>query len=187
MGFFFTSALALPTAAQSFDYADRPQYADESRVDVARGQARAEVSSYEDSVREVPRQLTERRSYAHQTLGFDSVALVTAGAAASGAPELWAIAGPTYLLGPPIVHCAHGRPLAGFASLVLRSSAPILGGKFISSREHDDCPSGETCGLFSDGFVAGFFVGAGIAMLVDAVLLADEEVVVSTTRHLPSR
>jgi hypothetical protein len=169
--------LSVPSrvGAQTFDYAERPEYRDESRHDDSRGLVDLEVSSHEDSVREIPLRLTERRWYSDETLALDGAAAVTAAFAMAARSEAWAVSGPVYLLGAPVVHFVHDRPLAGLASIGMRLVLPVLGGAVSQGLNEREC---RDCFGFSKEFVAGFFMGASIAMGLDALLLANEEVVV---------
>lgn len=169
----FACSLASSTSAQSFDYAERQEYRDESRNDARAGRVALDVSSYEDSVQEIPER-TVRQSYATETLAADGTALAMVGVGFA-APTLWLLGGGIYLLGAPVVHLGHARPLTALASLGLRMTIPMIAGLSFSKGEIDDCGEDALC-LPKVEFVAGFAVGMGFAMLIDATKLANEEV-----------
>ena len=134
--------------------------------------------------REVPVE-TETRSYARQTLVVDGLAfsLLIAGAAAEGpngedttaTGVLWAIGGPTALLGSPIVHLIHGRGLAAAGSLGLRYGLAMVGSFAGVAVADQMCGSGEAfCSL--GGLGPGLLVGLVAASAIDAALIARETV-----------
>ena len=67
-----------------------------------------------------------------------------------------------YGLGGPIVHAAHGHRGRAVGSLVLRAGLPIIGGYALAEVSED--------GL--EGFLIGFAVGMGTAMIIDSAVLA---------------
>jgi hypothetical protein len=74
-----------------------------------------------------------------------------------------------YLLAPPIIHLAHGRPLVALGSLGMRVALPI-GGLYVADAacaDHDY----ERCG---DELAAGIGIGMLAAMAIDAAALSWE-------------
>jgi hypothetical protein len=112
--------------------------------------------------------------YGWQTLISDGAALVTA-------PLVPPLGLATYLLGAPLVHLGHGRPLAGLGSLGLRAGAPILGGALgvALERSASGC-SGDFCGL--GGLLLGGVVGVATAVALDSAVLAREKAPLEGTR-----
>jgi hypothetical protein len=109
-----------------------------------------------------------------------SVALVVKGLGSGSAPVA-GLGGVALVLGGPIVHGVHGRPGAFAGSLGLRVGLPLLGAA-IGAGRGGGC---DACGYGPEGFV----LGAAGAMLLDAVVLAHEEVPatpLSTLRVAPS-
>jgi hypothetical protein len=176
------------------------------------GEARAE----EDVPAKPPAPKT--RSYAGQTLLVDGIAFATmiGGVAISEPPKqllLWplyaTLAGRVYVaeasrsdpflvsdvglalysIGVPVVHAAHGRPLAALASFGMRAIVPSLGmgiGALIGLFGYiivGECPIAhgsckrETAGAVTFGtfLYAGTLAGIGAPVLVDALALAKEE------------
>lgn len=105
----------------------------------------------------------ESRWYGWQILIVDGASIVTM-------PILVGLAG--YVLGGPIVHAAHDRWGIGALSLGARLAGPTLG---ILAMGGADC-KGDFCGL---GLLVGAAVGAGVAVAIDAALLAHEDVPVT--------
>jgi len=114
----------------------------------------------------------ESHWYGGQTLAADglSVGLLIAGGQAESATLAWlGLFG--YAFGAPIVHGIHQRSGAAFGSLALRIGAPVLGGA-IGLSSAGDC-GGELCAL--GPMVAGIFIGATAAIVIDSAALAWEE------------
>jgi hypothetical protein len=99
--------------------------------------------------------------YGWQTLAVDAVgiALTLVGDGRIGVP--------IYLLGPVVVHVAHGRPGGAVVALVLRTTLPIAGLAI------GDGLANECTGLFCDAgaVVAGMVAGALVASALDAAFL----------------
>jgi len=120
--------------------------------------------------------------YGWQTLATDGAALLllaidfSQGHSDAG---LLGGSGGIYGLGGPIVHLAHGKPGAAALSLTARTLTPLVGA-IVGSAATSNCgtPNSEdgnsACNL--QGIAYGFFAGAGLAMLIDAALLAREDV-----------
>jgi hypothetical protein len=88
------------------------------------------------------------------------------------------------VLGSPVVHLAHERPVAALASVGMRVIFPIAGA-FVGSSTADCRHAEDFCGM--DQVVEGVVVGAVLAMLVDDLLLTHETVETEpTTRVTPS-
>lgn len=118
--------------------------------------------------------------YGWQTLTVDGAALlllVVGGLAADGpgnaGEELAILAMGTYALGGPIVHFAHANGLQGLGSLGLRVVTPVVFG-LVGYAVEDCSGGGEFCGL--GGLVLGGALGIITAIVVDAAVLAREEV-----------
>jgi len=121
--------------------------------------------------------------YGWQTLATDGAALslIMVGTA-EGAGDFWErnetaenitrAGAVTYLLGPPVVHVAHGRPLAGLGSLGLRAGAPTIG--WFAGAGLGRCPAWDVYGSCSDAIAAGVFLGYATAVTLDAAVLARE-------------
>lgn len=138
---------------------------------------------------------TETSWYGWQTLIADGAALTLAGAtlAASRTDLVSTGLGLTslgaYALGAPIVHFAHGNAGRGFASLGIRTAAPIVSGVATGLLGVVlECAAG--CGGEWGG-AAGMLIGgaAGVAVgvvgsvVVDAAVLAREDVPVEKPRE----
>ena len=95
---------------------------------------------------------------------------VAGGAAASDGVAALGVTG--YVLGGPIVHFAHGNVGRGFGSLGLRVGAPILGAGIGAASAN--CHGGDFCGMREA--VVGGLVGAAVAVVLDAAVLARDEV-----------
>jgi hypothetical protein len=84
------------------------------------------------------------------------------------------------VLGSPIVHWAHGRVGTGFASAGLNVAAILILGTVIPSgcnRDLDAPPDSKLCQFDSRALVPnGAIVGAGVALALDAALLARRDV-----------
>jgi hypothetical protein len=108
--------------------------------------------------------------YGWQTLTVDGASLLTA-------PLGVGIGG--LVLGGPIVHLVHERPLAALASLGLRTVLPVVGG-YIGRNAAGNCTKerepGDILGpCFMHGLdelVVGALIGVSIAVAVDASALA---------------
>ena len=130
---------------------------------------------------------TKRQWYGWQTLLTDAGSLLLIVAAAesddSGGYALAGAAG--YLAGGPIVHAAHGHAGKAWGSLGLRAGAPLGGalvGLAIGSASAGDC-AGDLCGLEALAFGAvGFIIGTGAAIVIDAAVIANEDVKVERPR-----
>jgi len=111
--------------------------------------------------------------YGWQTLTVDGGTLLGGTVLAAADPRAGAaviIGG--YLIGPPIVHFAHGQIGRGFGDLGIRVGAPVvLGtvGYLVFHRDGDLFDSGGAVGL-----VLGFGFGVLGAIAVDAAVLAYE-------------
>ncbi len=122
------------------------------------------AATFSASAAETPADPPRRSWYGLQTLVADGGA-IAGGIATSGTLFL-----PGYLLGAPIVHAIHGRPLRGLVDLGLRLGMPLagaslLGGaRYLATRE-----SGPSLLTFS---VLGAASGAVTAVSVDATVLA---------------
>jgi hypothetical protein len=119
------------------------------------------------------------RWYGWQTLMTDGVAvalLATGIEAQSGGVA--ALSGATFALGAPIVHLAHGRGGAAAASLGIRvgmATVGLFGGAWMEScSSHTSEDEGTVCGM--QGATIGLLAGAAGAMIIDAALLAHEDV-----------
>jgi hypothetical protein len=174
----FAQAFAGAARSQSFDYADRPPNRDESREEQPHGRYSNEVSSYEDSWREIPAFPTEARSYATETLTLDAIGLLHVPFGLAHPAALLPGAG-IYLLGAPIVHLAHARPLPALASFGLRATVPL--GMAFAFSTADDCPR-EAPVCVPVYALTGLALGMVVASSVDAVFLANEEVPISPKR-----
>lgn len=108
--------------------------------------------------------------YGWQNLLVDVAALAVAIVSVNADASALASVG-IYLLGGPIVHCAHGQRGRGFGSLGLRFAMPIVGllgcGVFADG---DD----SACSL--EGIILGGAVGMLGAIIIDAAVLAHEDV-----------
>jgi hypothetical protein len=120
-----------------------------------------------------------RRWYGWQTLILDGAALATWGAAGTGGGSgVLAVAGlGVYLLGPPIVHFAHGHVGKGFGDILMRVGLPLGLGALGYAAGSDDCRGGDFC-LPTSALYAGLgvLIGYGGAVAIDAALLAREDV-----------
>lgn len=121
----------------------------------------------------------ETHSYGLQILGVD--AAVIAGASLTKSSEV-GVGG--YLLGGPLVHLAHGHAGRALGSAALRAGLP-LGGALIGSAIGESRCDSETdpelfCGLGE--VAAGFIVGVATASIVDAAVLARDQVEVAPER-----
>jgi hypothetical protein len=118
--------------------------------------------------------------YGWQTLSADAASLLLAIGAIAGSQSSGEVAsamGVTslgmYAFGAPITHFAHGNPVRGVGSFVMRGGLPFIFGAVGMGLE--DCPSdADFCGL--GGAVLGGFVGILTAIAADAALLSYEEV-----------
>jgi hypothetical protein len=110
--------------------------------------------------------------YGWQTLATDAIALgplvLMAAMNGDGAEVFVPLALGTYVLGGPIVHATHGNWGRAGGSLSLRVGAPILCALPVAA-------------IPVPGFaLAGLLVGAGLAITLDAAVLARETVVTET-------
>jgi hypothetical protein len=110
---------------------------------------------------------TERQWYGWQTLAADGAALVfgTQGQVEAGLA--------TFVFGAPVVHWAHGRVGAGFGSLALRVSLPLLGLVAL-----DSLPCRSEC---SEPILVGLLLITA-PVPIDAAVLAYETVPVETVQ-----
>ena len=76
-------------------------------------------------------------------------------------PALATVGALSYLFAPPVIHMVHGRPRRALVSLAARFSLPVLG-----------LAIGHGAGS-DTALVAGFTVGAGLAMIADQALAVD--------------
>jgi hypothetical protein len=83
-----------------------------------------------------------------------------------------------YMIGPPIVHWAHGHVATGFGSLGLRTLPILLGGAVIAGGSKGDIENA-LVGVWVVG------IGAVAAVTIDAAVLAREEVPVTTAFGVP--
>jgi hypothetical protein len=121
----------------------------------------------------------ESRWYGWQTLALDggALALVVFGLNQDAENEEIAYLGLlAYVFGGPGVHLAHERPGAMLGSFGMRVGAPLLGAG-IGAASADCSARGDFCGVGE--VAAGFLLGAGAAIAIDAAVLARE------TRHEP--
>jgi hypothetical protein len=112
--------------------------------------------------------------YGWQTLIVDGAALSLTVAAFSranssgnSAATLLELSGITYVIGPPIVHWAHGNVGKGFGSLGMRLVAPVLGAGIGCALDQ----SGGELGCLG-GLALGGFAGIVLAVVLDNALLA---------------
>lgn len=80
-----------------------------------------------------------------------------------------------YALGGPIIHAAHGRWGVTFASLAMRVLTPPLGAIIGAGLDTKSCNNGDFI-CIPTGLVVGLFIGAGVAIAVDAAFLSNETV-----------
>jgi hypothetical protein len=121
----------------------------------------------------------ERRWYGELILAADATAAL--GVAIGAAADSGEIAGLSllgfYVIAPMAVHAMHRRGGAAAGSAGLRIGAPIAGVLLLTS----DCE-----GFCIDEFVAGFLVGATLAIGIDVAVLAWERVPVRPSIHVAS-
>lgn len=120
---------------------------------------------------------THVRWYGWQTLLSDggAFALMLAGTKTSSMEGLTIAGGLVYALGGPAIHDAHGHTGKALGSLGLRILLPVIGGVAGDGIAAHDCAPGTwLCGL--NGVGPGMLAGAGIAALIDATVLANEDV-----------
>jgi hypothetical protein len=123
--------------------------------------------------------MVERSWYGWQTLLSDAVSVGLMVSAANGhADERGSVGAFGYALGGPIIHLAHGHAGKAGGSLGLRLGAPVVG--VLIGFGIDDCErtnghrEDEWCGF--EGAIGGFIVGIALAVLVDAAVIANEDV-----------
>jgi hypothetical protein len=85
-----------------------------------------------------------------------------------------------YVIGPPIVHVMHGRPLRGLGSLGLRVGLPILGAFAAVGLAQ---PCGGDFGCIGEAAL-GTAIGFTGAIAIDAAVLAYEERPTPSTQAL---
>jgi hypothetical protein len=106
--------------------------------------------------------------YGWQVLSVGAVGIpLGAGGFGTQSGALAGVGVPIYLLGPSLVHLAHGRLGGAGAGLVLRLTLPLVGGA-IGAGVASGC-SGEMCGL--GPVLGGFAAGAAAATILDAAFL----------------
>lgn len=116
---------------------------------------------------ETPTEPLPPRWYGYQTIFADGGA-IAGGVATGGVLFL-----PGYLLGAPVVHAIHGRPLRGLLDLGLRLGMPLAGAIVVGGSEYLATRNkGLPLLTFS---VLGAAGGAVAAMAVDATVLAWDE------------
>lgn len=120
---------------------------------------------------------THHHWYGWQNLLVDAAALAVASVAVSGVDDdSGGGAGVAflgiYLLGGPIVHFAHGQLESGLASFGLRSGLPSVGG-MLGCAALSEVPVDLGCYV---GVVLGVGLGILTAIIIDAAVLAYEEV-----------
>ncbi len=138
-----------------------------------------------DEIAEVEAPPSPARSwYGYQTLIVDGASLLTT-------PVFVGLGG--FVLGAPIVHLVHGRPVAAVGSLGLRALLPIGGafvGQSMAGRCHDTHRQSAASGAernvgddllgpcFMHGFTelaVGAAVGLSVAVAIDAAFLAYDD------------
>jgi hypothetical protein len=124
----------------------------------------------------------ERRWYGWQTLVSDAISVVLLAAAVdSGGDEdgvqggLAGIGILGYAVGAPLVHAGHGHAGKALGSVSLRIVAPIAGA-FVGfgMADCDGYDQESYCGL--DAAAEGFLLGALAAVVIDAGVIANEDV-----------
>ena len=124
----------------------------------------------------------QRSWYGWQTLTIDGVAaaLLFASIASTDASNndatggMLVIAGGTYLLGTPIVHAMNGRAGIGAASLGIRIGLPIIGLLAFGTDSQS-----------LEGAAAGFILGMGTAVAIDAAVFARKRPPGADLPHAP--
>jgi len=109
---------------------------------------------------------TEPRWYGWQTLIVDATSIVMT-------PIVPALGVTGYFLGGPIVHVAHWHGLHMLASLGVRVGAPTVG-LFVGLAAANGCTGDDFCEL--EGAAIGALIGIGVAIAVDAAVIARDEV-----------
>jgi hypothetical protein len=113
------------------------------------------------------------RWYGWQPLVADANAVLLVLAASSTKSGALGLSGlGTYLLAPPIIHLAHGRPGAAAGSFTLRVILPFTGG-LLGGALATGCSSGPYCKL--NGVVLGGLAGLVSAIVIDAAAISYEE------------
>jgi hypothetical protein len=123
---------------------------------------------------------TKTRWYGWQTLLLDvTSAGIGLGGGAAGSSALGAIGGVGYVFAPPILHAFHGRPWMTLLDLGMRLGLPIIGA-VIGNATCGSSSSSSDSGFGCVGpLVGGFFVGIGVAVVLDAAALSWETVPVT--------
>ncbi|MBK7585538.1 MAG: hypothetical protein IPI67_35805 [Myxococcales bacterium] len=124
----------------------------------------------------------KRRWYGGQTLIADGAslgAIFAGGAAESSELAVFGLLG--MFFAAPIVHAAHGHAGKPFASLGLRVGLPIVGG-FVG------CAADDSDGMFGclGGAAAGMFLGLVAASVLDASVIAYEDVPPQRAKRTPA-
>jgi hypothetical protein len=116
----------------------------------------------------------ESRWYGWQTLIVDAAAT----ALTIGYYQQWGYGYVGFIIGPPIVHFAHGRVGIGFADMGVRLGAPVLlaVGGFLLGGGGGPNGSSRDLGTSAAGAVIGFLIGYTGAIALDAAVFAREKV-----------
>ncbi len=140
------------------------------------GTAAAQPAQTRPQFAQVTRAVTTEHAYGLQILAVDALGLAAFAVAGAADSEGLAYGGMlTLVAGPAIVHASHGRTGAAVGSVALRAGLPILGAALGAASEN--CGDDELlCGL--GGTILGGMVGYGVAVTIDAAILARETRVV---------
>lgn len=117
----------------------------------------------------------EHHWYGLQTLTVDALSIGVLAVGDSKAGTYIGLGG--YFLGGPLVHAAHGHVGKACGSLGLRAGAPIVGAivGYAAERCGDQSEDEDyVCG--TNGAAVGVLIGAAAAIVVDAAVLAHEDV-----------
>jgi hypothetical protein len=112
--------------------------------------------------------------YGYETIAADATAgaLTALSFQTNSGPASWGAIG-VYVLGAPIVHAAHGRPLAALGSLGLRIGLPLLASAVGAATA--DCSSGRVVNDDDCHFgpsIAGLAVGIVLGAIIDSAAIA---------------
>ncbi len=121
---------------------------------------------------------TKRQWYGWQTLLVDAGSVVFIATAIGSEESALVLAGTAgFFAGGPIVHAAHGHGGKAWGSFGLRAGASV-GLAFVGySLAGGDSCRGDLCGLAEAIYAgAGFILGAGTAIIIDAAIIANEDV-----------
>jgi hypothetical protein len=131
--------------------------------------------------REAPKAASEW--YGYQTLGADGLALgVGALAPSSGRGFAYAAIG-TYLVGAPVVHVLNGNAGVALGDLGLRAGAPLAGalvGGLVAGLAAPKSDSVRGLSSVASGMAYGLLAGFGLAVAIDALVLARRDVTPET-------